>query len=259
MKVYALLLAFAAFLLAAPGANSLAGEDLPSAPKPTSPKYTPHLANFTAQWAISLQRRDSPDAAWRVHTCNATVIGADCNQPPLVGATPSQVKIVFARRNASAGALRTWKGGVPTSIKVRLDYGASVQVDRGWRKKNQAYPGHGWHAKWTVATMPYNETGGEAVWNLSTADEVTDAILYPEVCVICTFPDGSTDYCQCDRRNGATNYLSVETVVEKSITPAMRAAAIALSVFSPLFLIFYATADTMYFRKTGKSLRIGHI
>lgn len=97
------------------------------------------------------------------------------------------------------------------------------------------------------------------MWDLQTADEVTDAILYPEVCVICTFPDGSTDYCQCDRRNGATNYLSVETIVQDSITPAMRAAAIALSVFSPLFLIFYATADTLYFRNTGKSLRIGHI
>lgn len=104
-------------------------------------EYSPTLANFTSQWAISMQRRDSLDAAWRLHTCNATVIGAPCNQPPLGGQTPSQVKIVFVRRNASAGPLRTWKGGVPTSIKVRLDYGASVQVDRGWRKKNQAWPG----------------------------------------------------------------------------------------------------------------------
>ncbi len=99
------------------------------------------LANFTGQWAISMQRRDSPDQAWRLHSCNATWIGSACNQPPIAGHSPSQVKIVFVRRNATAGALRTWKGGVPTEIKVRLDYGATVQVDRGWRKKNQAWPG----------------------------------------------------------------------------------------------------------------------
>ena len=54
----------------------------------------------------------------------------------------------------------------------------------------------GWHAKWTLATVPY-VSSGSAVWDLSQADQVTDAVLYPEVCVICEFADGTTDYCEC--------------------------------------------------------------
>ncbi len=36
----------------------------------------------------------------------------------------------------------------------------------------------------------------------------------------------------------------------------MRGSAIAMSVFSLLFLIVYAVSDSLYYKRTGKSLRI---
>ncbi|KXZ49559.1 hypothetical protein GPECTOR_20g413 [Gonium pectorale] len=226
----------------------------PPAPKASSPTYT-MLANYTGQWTLSMSKSIA-GGAWVPHVCNASAHGAACNQPPLVAHSNAALKITFSQRNTSV-PLKTWKNGVPLEVVIRLDYAPASQIDRGWRKKNQAYPGHGWHAKWTIAHIPFT-TSGEAVWDLTHADEVTDAMLYPEICVKCTFADGSVDYCACDRRNGATNMLTVETAVEGSITPGMRGAAIALSIFSPMFLIFYSVGDIVYYKRTGRSLRLGH-
>lgn len=114
---------------------------------------------------------------------------------------------------------------------------------------------HGWHAKWTLANLTW-ATSGHGMWDLSEADEVTDALLYPEVCVKCKFADGSIDYCQCDRRNGANTTITIETAVVDSITPSMRGAAIAMSIFSPVFLIVYSIGDNLYYKRTGRSLRL---
>jgi hypothetical protein len=168
----------------------------------------------------------------------------------------------------------------------------------------------GWHVKFTLASVPYVATGS-ALWDLSTATMIADAVFYPEVCVICQFADGTTDYCeflqqqgyvalmglctacvvhadgqplllhpsfaslavhqrdalpcawlrpagQCDRRNTGAATLTVESEVTGSITPSMRAAAIAVSAFSPLFLIVYWVSDSLYYKRTGKSLRLIH-
>lgn len=98
------------------------------------------LANFTSQWTIRMFVRASPDADWIPHTCNATNFGAECNQPVFHGSSTAEVMVNFTQRNATA-PLRTWKNGTPVEVIVRLDYAPISQVDRGWRKKNQAYPG----------------------------------------------------------------------------------------------------------------------
>ncbi|GFR51548.1 hypothetical protein Agub_g13967 [Astrephomene gubernaculifera] len=249
--MYFLLLPLVAVLITAP---SCLAESSPSAPKPNSPTYTT-LANYTGQFAIRAYRRDSAADGWQSHACNISAYGAPCNQPPLEGNSDSQVKIEFNVKNTSA-PFRTWKNGTPQEVVVRLDYATVSQVDRGWRKKNQAYPGHGWHAKWTLATLPWSSSG-EAVWNLSDADEVTSAVLYAEVCVICSFEDGTKDYCMCDRRNSGPAAITFETVAAGSITPRMRGAAIALSIFSPVFLIVFAIGDNLYYKRTGRALRFG--
>lgn len=266
------LCALVALILAAalPSALSAAGGNTPSAPKPDSPTYvmlndTKSWPNqgTTGQWAMTIWRRNFAGDEFKAHVCNATAYGAPCNAPAIVEHTTQQVQIRFFKRNATA-PLRTWQKGVPVEIKVRLAYMPVSQVDRGWRKKNQAYPGHGWHAKWTVATMNYDDATYAAsaeqpmiaTWDLVNADEVTDALLYPEVCVLCTFADGRRDYCQCDRRNAGANVQTIETAVEGAITPGMRGAAIALSIFAPVFLIIYTISDNLYYKKTGKSLRL---
>ncbi|KAG2489121.1 hypothetical protein HYH03_012347 [Edaphochlamys debaryana] len=259
-----------AALAAVPSCLGAGAGSSPPAPKPGNPKYTDLNSTeywpqgTTGQWAITIQRRNAYSEPWAPHICNATAYGAPCNAPVLRDHTEQEVKITFTKRNASV-PLRTWKMGTPIELLVRLDYMPVSQVDRGWRKKNQVYPGCGWHVKWEVATFPYNDASAtwdapmEAIWALSAADEVTDGVLYPEVCVRCQFADGTQDYCQCDRRNAGVNTLTVETEVYGSITPAMRGAAIAMSVFSPIFLIIYATADVFYYKRTGRSLRIGSI
>lgn len=123
------------------------------------------------------------------------------------------------------------------------------------------HPQYGKHAKWTVDTLPFAQAGGYAVWDLNSVDEVTDAVLYPEVCVLCTLPNGKKDYCQCTRRNnvanGTFNFLSIETeVMSDDIPSSMLAATIAMSVFCPLFLIVYAVSDWRYYKRTGKALAL---
>lgn len=225
---------------------------------PSAPSYTA-LAPFNRQFAISMQKKNTRlGGDWVPHTCNATALGGPCNQPPFQQDSGWQIRINFNPTNASA-PFRTWKNGVPVELIVRLDYAPSVALDRGWRKKNGAWPGYGKHAKWEVAKMPFNRSGS-AIWNLDEVDEVTDAILYPEVCVKCKFPDGKVDFCQCDRRNNATsNFLSIETeVMHDDVTPGMRAAAIILSIFSPCWLAAYALGDWLYYRRTGKPLSLAH-
>ncbi|PNH10817.1 hypothetical protein TSOC_002356 [Tetrabaena socialis] len=258
--VAALLLA--ATLLAATAPQfahaSGAGPSKP-APKPHNPTYAMFAAaSLNGQFAIAMSRRESADSPWVPHTCNASTYGAACNQPVLADHSSQEILITYALKNTSA-PVRTWKNGVPTEVIVRLDYAPISAVDRGWRKKNGAWPGCGYHAKWVVARMPYSPSG-QGIWQLEHADEVTDAVLYPEVCVLCRFADGSEDYCQCDRRGptGAT-LLTIETEVQGSITPGMRGAAIALSIFSPVFLIIYSIGDSMYYKRTGRSLRLGHL
>ncbi len=64
-----------------------------------------------------------------------------CSVPSLPQlASGQQLRLNWNLRNATA-PLRTWKGGVPVTLKARLNYMPSVQINRGWRKKNQAYPG----------------------------------------------------------------------------------------------------------------------
>lgn len=226
----------------------------------SAPSYA-QLAPFATQWLITMSKRNTKtNATFTPHTCNATALGNPCNQPPLQQNSDMQVKISFAKRNVSA-ALQTWQNGVPVEFVVRLDYAPSVAVDRGWRKKNGAWPGYGRHAKWVVATLPFNEAGGSAVWDLNKVDEVTDAVLYPEVCVKCKLPSGKVDFCQCTRRNnalnGTFNFLSIETeVMSDDIPPSMRAASIAMAVFCPLFLIVYAISDWLYYKRTGKALAL---
>lgn len=229
---------------------------------PSAQAYVPatatayaQLANFTSQWVVTLAKRDvAVTNTWTPHTCNATVLGAPCNQPPLQQGTSMQVRIAWALRNASL-PFKTLKGATPVEIVVRLDYGASVAYDRGWRKKNGLWPGYGKHVKWQVASLPFSLAPGQAIWELSKVDEVTDAILYPEVCVKCKFADGRVDYCQCSRRNGATNYLSVETkVMDDDITTGMRAATIIMAIASPTFLFIYAICDHLHYKRTGKAL-----
>lgn len=229
---------------------------------PASQAYIPagttayaQLANFTSQWVVSLAKRDaSATQTWTPHTCNATVLGAACNQPPLQQDSNMQVRISWQLRNASL-PFKTLGGATPIQIVVRLDYGLGVATDRGWRKKNGAWPKYGKHAKWGVTKVPFSLAAGSAVWDLNEVDEVTDAILYPEVCVMCKFADGHIDFCQCSRRNGATNYLSIETqVMDHDITTGMRAATIIMSIASPTLLIIYAIADYFHYRRTGKAL-----
>ncbi|EFJ43674.1 hypothetical protein VOLCADRAFT_106678 [Volvox carteri f. nagariensis] len=255
MQTHAIALALMAVLAFVSNVRGEAGGQAPSAPKPSSPTYA-MMSNFTGQWSISIFIRESPSAQWVPHTCNATAFGAACNRPVLTAFTNYQVMVNFTRKNASA-PFRTWKNGTPQELVVRLDYAAASQVDRGWRKKNQAYPGHGWHAKWKLSTLSFTNSG-VGIWDLAHADGVTDALLYPEVCTLCTFPDGHKDYCQCDRRNGVNNTLTIETAVVNSITPSMRGAAIAMSIFSPVFLIVYSISDSLYYKRTGRSLRFAH-
>ncbi|GIL55782.1 hypothetical protein Vafri_11286 [Volvox africanus] len=255
MSLHKVILGVLAIVALVPSTRGEAGGSAPSAPKQNSPTYT-KLSSYTGQWKISMFVRASAAAQWTPHTCNATTFGAACNQPVLTGFSDWEVMVNFTLKNASA-PFRTWNNGTPDKVIVRLDYAPVAQVDRGWRKKNQAYPGHGWHAKWTLATLPWS-TSGSGFWDLSEVDEVTDALLYPEVCVLCHFPDGTTNYCQCDRRNGVNTTLTIETAVVNSITPAMRGAAIAMSIFSPVFLIVYSISDSLYYKRTGRSLRIAH-
>lgn len=249
MALSALLVALVALL---PAALAYVPADAPS--------YT-MLAPYATQWIITMSKRNTKtNATFTPHTCNATVLSMPCNQPPLQQDSDMQVKITFVKRNASA-PLKTWQNGVPQSFIVRLDYAPSVAVDRGWRKKNGAWPGYGKHAKWVVGTPAFSEAGGYAVWDLNSVDEVTDAILYPEVCVKCKLPNGKVDFCQCTRRNnalnGTFNFLSIETeVMSDDIPTSMRAAAIAMSVFCPLFLIVYAVCDWLYYKRHGKALAL---
>lgn len=86
---------------------------------------------------------------------------------------------------------------------------------------------------------------------------MTDAILYPEVCTLCTLPNGKHEYCQCTRRNAVASFNSIETaVMTDDITPGMRAATIIMSIVGPAFLIVYALADWMYYKKTGRPLAL---
>jgi hypothetical protein len=48
----------------------------------------------------------------------------------------------------------------------------------------------------------------------------------------------------------------VQTDVVMGITPGMRAAAIILGAFGPVFFIAYFIADTIKYRKTGKPLTV---
>ena len=98
------------------------------------------LANYTGQLAITMSQATAGVDVWTPHTCNATAFGAACNQPVLIGASDAEVKIKYSVKNTSV-PFRTWMNGTPLEVVIRLDYHASSQVDRGWRKKNQAYPG----------------------------------------------------------------------------------------------------------------------
>lgn len=118
--------------------RSLRCAPAPSFPGP--PAYT-QLAPFATQWIITMAKRNSKtDTTFTPHTCNATVMGKACNQPPLQQGDDMQVKITWVKRNASA-PLRTWQNGVPVEFVARLDYAPSSAVDRGWRKKNGGWPG----------------------------------------------------------------------------------------------------------------------
>ncbi len=104
-------------------------------PRPTA--YT-DIAPYS-YWKITIDKRSSPSEEWQPHVCPAAAFGVACNQPPLAEHTTSQIRVTWTPRNASK-PFAAWREGTPVDFVVRLDYHPVSAVDRGWRKKNGAYP-----------------------------------------------------------------------------------------------------------------------
>lgn len=148
---------------------------------------------------------------------------------------------------------------VPWSCTLPLAWTSSLSPLPSRVPPSLPAPQFGQHGKWIIAIDPFNAAGGVAYWDLAKADEVTDAVLYPEVCTRCNYPDGKQEWCQCDRTNAGANLNTIETRVEGSITPSMRGVAIAFSIFAPLILIVYTLVDRWYYNKYGKTFQIARV
>lgn len=258
------------------------------------PEYA--ISNFTRQWTYDIyyNNKNWKNETYVLHRCNGTTSssnltwealptwGAPCNRlphPTQAGATTLikqgdgwRIKLRFRRTNSTGGmaTFKRYKNWTMDHVIVRLDIANQTAYDRGWRKKNGLYPKYGQHVRFDYA-FPASQLETimssdatvfyEHIFDMDSLDELPSVVMYPEVCVVCTKPDGSSDFCQCDRANAnnkaaAVSAKTFETEAIMGITSGMRIAAIICSIFSAAFFIIYYIADHFYYNKTGKALAL---